>query len=161
MVACYIGIGANLGDPLRTVHSAVDALGKLPKSQLVQMSPLYESQPMGPQDQPNYINAVARLDTELEPLQLLDFTQQIEQDHGRIRKDERWGARTLDLDILLYGDHCINNERLTVPHYGMRQREFVLYPLHDIYPSYIFDDGCTLSQQLRTVPLNGMKQRSA
>ena len=90
---------------------------------------------MGPQDQPDYINAVVKIQTRLTPIQLLDCTQAIELEQGRVRKDERWGPRTLDLDIILYGNEVIDSERLTIPHYGMKEREFVLYPLAEIAPS--------------------------
>ena len=158
MIRCYLGLGGNLANPIAAIQSAVIALKQLPNSRFVALSPLYQSQPMGPSDQPDYINAVVAIDTDLAPLTLLDHTQQIEQNHGRTRKADRWGPRTLDLDILLYGDQSINTERLTVPHYGMREREFVLYPLHDLHPTLIFSDGYALAEQLLTVPLNGMKK---
>lgn len=160
MIRCYIGVGGNLADPLATVLSAIEQLKKLPNSQFIQASPLYHSKPMGPADQPDYINAVVAIDTQLPPLDLLDKTQQIENDHGRVRKDNRWGPRTLDLDILLYGQQSINNERLQVPHYGMREREFVLYPLYDLQPELVFTDGCKLAQLLTTISLNGMTKHS-
>ena len=99
----------------------------------VQTSKLYQSPPMGPQDQPNYLNAVVRLDTELEALALLDELQRLEQESGRVRL-RHWGERTLDLDLLLYGNEQIQNERLTVPHVGVLERDFVLLPLLDIDP---------------------------
>jgi 2-amino-4-hydroxy-6-hydroxymethyldihydropteridine diphosphokinase len=156
VITCYIGIGGNLGNPKATVLAAIEQLKVLPQSQFIAVSALYESKPMGPTDQPNYINAVAAIQTTLEPITLLDKTQQIEQDHARVRKDNRWGPRTLDLDILLYGSQSIHNPRLTVPHYGMREREFVLYPLHDLHPDLVFADGCQLTQLLTTIPFNGM-----
>lgn len=113
---------------------------------------------MGPADQPDYINAVAAIKTELEPLALLDQLQQIEQQHGRERKDERWGARSLDLDLLLYGEQQINHPRLVVPHYGMRQREFVLHPLCEMQPDLIFTDGVSLQQLIEQVPANGIEK---
>lgn len=159
MIRCYIGLGANLADPTASILSAVACLKQLPDSRFVALSSIYQSQPMGPADQPDYINAVAAIDTQLTPLALLDQTQHIEQHHGRQRKAERWGPRTLDLDILLYGDHIIENERLTIPHYGMKEREFVLYPLHDLAPTLMFSDGTRLADHLLTVPLNGMEKR--
>ncbi|WP_103270655.1 2-amino-4-hydroxy-6-hydroxymethyldihydropteridine diphosphokinase, partial [Vibrio vulnificus] len=119
-------------------------------------SQLYSSSPMGPQDQPDYINAVAAIETELTPLELLDCTQAIELEQGRVRKEERWGPRTLDLDIILYGDEVIDSERLTVPHYGMKEREFVLYPLAEIAPNLTLPDGTELSQLLTIVDKNGL-----
>lgn len=158
-VRCYIGLGANLAQPLAQLQQAVAALRLLPASQLVAVSSFYGSKPMGPQDQPDYVNAVAALDTELLPEALLDALQQIEQQQGRQRKDERWGPRTLDLDILLYGNDIINSERLTVPHYGLKQREFVLYPLAEIAPNLSLPDGTVLSSLLEQVPLNGLQKR--
>ena len=158
-VRCYIGLGANLAQPLAQLQQAVAALRLLPASQLIAVSSFYGSKPMGPQDQPDYVNAVAALDTELPAEALLDALQLIEQKQGRQRKDERWGPRTLDLDILLYGDDIINSERLTVPHYGLKQREFVLYPLAEIAPNLSLPDGTVLSSLLAQVPLNGLQKR--
>lgn len=160
MSTCYIGIGGNLNQPHETVNNAIDALTLLENCELVAVSPLYESLPMGPQDQPNYVNAVACLKTQLSPIKLLDALQAIEQTFGRVRKDERWGARTLDLDILLIDNLIIDEPRLTVPHYGMKTREFVLYPLADITPELVLPDGTPLFTLLHQVPLNGMKKVS-
>ena len=157
-VRCYIGLGANLTAPIVQLQQAVVALQQLPDSHLVAVSSFYGSKPMGPQDQPDYVNAVAALDTALEAEALLDALQQIEQLHGRQRKAERWGPRTLDLDILLYNNTVINSPRLTVPHYGMRQREFVLYPLYEIAPQLQLPDGTVLSSLLAQVPLNGLQK---
>lgn len=112
---------------------------------------------MGPQNQPDYINAVVAIKTNLTPLELLDCTQAIEQEQGRVRKDERWGPRTLDLDIVLCGNEVINSERLIVPHYGMREREFVLYPLAEIAPSLQLPDGTEVSELLEQVDRNGLR----
>ncbi|MGP9800214.1 2-amino-4-hydroxy-6-hydroxymethyldihydropteridine diphosphokinase [Rheinheimera sp. NSM] len=155
---CYIGLGANLDQPVAQLQQAVQALKQLTHSKLVAVSGFYGSKPMGPQDQPDYVNAVAAIDTTLSAEQLLDALQQIEQQQGRKRKAERWGPRTLDLDILLYGDQVIATERLTVPHYGLRVREFVLYPLHDIAPHLSLPDGTVLSSLLAQVPLNGLQK---
>lgn len=153
---CYLGLGANLAQPLQQLELAVQALGQLPDSSLLAVSSFYGSKPMGPQDQPDYVNAVAQLQTRLSAEQLLDALQSIEQQQGRQRKDQRWGARTLDLDILLYGDEIIQTERLTVPHYGMKVREFVLYPLAEIAPQLQLPDGSLLSTLLAQVPANGL-----
>ncbi|PKM19117.1 MAG: 2-amino-4-hydroxy-6-hydroxymethyldihydropteridine diphosphokinase [Gammaproteobacteria bacterium HGW-Gammaproteobacteria-15] len=155
---CYIGLGANLEQPVAQLQQAVQALKQLPHSTLVAVSGFYGSKPMGPQDQPDYVNAVAAIDTTLTPEQLLDALQQIEQQQGRKRKAERWGPRTLDLDILLYGNQVIATERLTVPHYGLRVREFVLYPLYEIAPQLNLPDGTVLSSLLAQVPLNGLQK---
>ncbi len=152
----FIGLGANLHQPLQQLQTAALALRQLPDTQLIAISSLYGSKPMGPQDQPDYVNAVAQLVTSLSPHQLLDALQQIEQTQGRTRKAERWGPRTLDLDILLFGELQLNDERLTVPHYGMHLREFVLYPLAEIAPTLELPTHGTLSGLLAKVPLNGL-----
>ena len=99
----YIGLGSNLSEPLRQLQSAIEAIRAIPATQVAAVSPFYISDPLGPADQPRYVNAVAALDTELAPLALLDALQAIELEQGRVRKDERWGPRTLDLDLLLFG----------------------------------------------------------
>lgn len=123
MTRVYIALGSNLANPLHQVQSALNALAELPQTKLIATSSLYRTPPLGPQDQPDYLNAVVALDTDLSAENLLDHTQKIELEHGRVRKDERWGPRTLDLDILLFGDEIINTERLTVPHYDMKNRQ--------------------------------------
>ncbi len=132
MSTAYIALGSNLADPRRQVCAAFEALARLPDTRLLARSDLYRSTPMGPADQPDYINAVARLETALAPLELLDALQAIEQQQGRVRHGERWGPRTLDLDLLLFADTIIEEPRLTVPHPGLAQRNFVLTPLMDI-----------------------------
>jgi len=156
MIRAYIAIGSNLGDPVAQANGAITALKQIPDIEVVAVSSLYSSTPMGPQNQPDYINAVVAIDTSLSPLNLLDKTQAIELEHGRVRKDERWGPRTLDLDIILYGDLVHHCERLTVPHYGMKVREFVLYPLAEITPDLILPDNTTLQQLLAQVDRNGL-----
>lgn len=154
----FLGLGANLTNPVAQIQNAVAALRQLPQSKLVAVSSLYGSRPMGPQDQPDYVNAVAKISTGLTPLALLDALQQIEQQQGRQRKAERWGPRSLDLDILLYASHTIASERLTVPHYGLAQREFVLYPLAEIAPQLTLPCGTPLQTLLNKVPLNGLQK---
>ncbi|PML77560.1 2-amino-4-hydroxy-6-hydroxymethyldihydropteridine diphosphokinase [Enterovibrio norvegicus] len=156
MIRVYIAIGSNLGNPVEKASLAIDALKQLPNTQFVCCSSLYSSKPMGPSDQPDYVNAIAIVDTLLEPLDLLDQTQRIELEFGRERKDERWGPRTLDLDILLFGDLQINSERLTVPHYGMKVREFVLYPLAEIAPDLHLPDGSAVTDLVAVVDKNGL-----
>lgn len=157
MTIAYIAIGSNLSDPVSQAKLAIESLKTLPKSEFVQTSSLYGSSPMGPQDQPDYINAIVCIQTELTPLELLDCTQAIEQEQGRVRKEERWGPRTLDLDIVLFGNEVIDSERLTVPHYGMKEREFVLYPLAEIAPNLSLPDGTKLQDLLNTVDRNGLR----
>ena len=124
----YIGLGSNLGDSRQILLEAVQKLATLGT---VKTSRLYQSPPMGPQDQPNYLNAVAQLETDLAPLVLLDELQRFEQESGRVRL-RRWGERTLDLDLLIYGQEHIQNDRLTVPHVGLFERDFVVIPLLDL-----------------------------
>jgi len=144
----YIAIGSNQQNPANQLHLAEIAINKIKETALLVASSLYCSQPMGPQDQPDYMNSVVKIQTTLPALELLDQLQIIEQSQGRVRKKERWGPRTLDLDIILYNNETINSERLTVPHYGMRVREFVLYPLSEINPQLTLPDGTLLSQLL-------------
>jgi 2-amino-4-hydroxy-6-hydroxymethyldihydropteridine diphosphokinase len=147
MSLVYIGLGANLDQPQQQLEQALHELARLPNVTLVTQSSLYHSKPVGPQDQPDYVNAVAALETDLEPLALLDALQQLEQDHGRIRQ-RHWGERTLDLDIILIDDCVIDSERLQVPHPFAQQRTFVLYPLAEINPQLIFPNGLALQQLL-------------
>ncbi len=132
-VAAYIGVGSNLADPMAQVRSAFEALSELSESNFISSS-LYLSPPMGPSDQPDYVNAVVRLDTALSAFELLLRLQAIELNHGRVQ-GKRWGARTLDLDLLLYSDAMIESESLTVPHPGIAERDFVLVPLREIAPN--------------------------
>ena len=152
----YIGIGSNQQQPIKQARQAIEALKALPNSQLTSCSALYCSSPMGPQDQPDYINAVAEIKTQLTALELLDALQAIEQNQGRVRKDNRWGPRTLDLDIILYNDQQIQCERLTIPHYGMQEREFVLYPLLEIAPNLTLPNGTHISQLTALCDKNGL-----
>lgn len=156
-VRCYIGLGSNQAEPAEQIRRACSALASLPQTQLLACSSLYSSAPMGPQDQPAYVNAVALLSTDLPALELLDQLQGIELNQGRQRKSERWGPRTLDLDILLYGDQCIRVERLEVPHYHMHARAFVLYPLAELEPDLILPDGNTLQSWLANCPAEGLQ----
>lgn len=152
MTLCYIAIGSNLASPLAQASAAVNALDAIPHSRLVAVSSFYRTPPLGPQDQPDYLNAVVALDTALDAHQLLEHTQRIELEQGRERKDERWGPRTLDLDLLLFGNDTIHSERLTVPHYDMKNRLFMLYPLAEIAPDLTFPDGETLQNCLARLP---------
>lgn len=127
MTLVYIALGSNLASPLEQVQAAIRALGEIPHSRVVAVSSFYRTPPLGPQDQPDYLNAAVALETALPPETLLDHTQRIELQQGRVRKAERWGPRTLDLDIMLFGDAVINSERLTVPHYDMKNRGFMLW----------------------------------
>lgn len=140
----YIGIGSNLETPMQQLKSAVAALRKIPDTTLCQLSNIYQTAPIGPAGQPDYTNAAALLETALTPEALLDELQKIELNQGRVRK-ERWGPRTLDLDIILYAGMTIRTTRLHVPHIEMENRNFVLIPLMDINPDLILPNGNTLS----------------
>ena len=148
MTLVYIAIGSNLASPLEQVNAAIRALADIPDSRVASVSSLYRTPPLGPQDQPDYLNAAVALETSLAPEALLDHTQRIELQQGRERKAERWGPRTLDLDIMLFGDAVINTERLTVPHYDMKNRGFMLWPLFEIAPELVFPDGDSLQKIL-------------
>jgi 2-amino-4-hydroxy-6-hydroxymethyldihydropteridine diphosphokinase len=127
-----VGVGANLGEPVATVHDAIRELAMLPVVQHLKSSPLYRSAPIEASG-PDYVNAVVSFDTAATGLQLLDALQAIERQHGR-QRPFRNAPRTLDLDLLLLGDERFHDERLTVPHARMHLRAFVLRPLHDVWP---------------------------
>lgn len=157
-VRAFIGLGSNLNDPKAQLFRAIDALHQIPQSRLTAVSHLYRSVPMGPADQPDYINAVAMLDTRLSPLALLDALQNIENAQGRVRGKEQWGPRTLDLDLLLYGAEIIDSVRLKVPHPGLGERNFVLYPLAELAPELILPDGRSLQELLEMSDRGGLEQ---
>ncbi len=151
-VRAYIGIGSNLDDPVAQVQCAFQALSDLPACTGVVRSPLYRTAPVGgPPDQPDYINAVAALDTRLMPEELLQALQALEAAQGRVRT-VRWGARTVDLDVLLYGQMIRNDPWLTLPHPRLHQRTFVLQPLHDIAPLLTIPGRGTLMELLKSCP---------
>ena len=157
MERVYIGMGSNLADPADQLRSAVEALTQLPESRFVGVSAFYQSDSLLP-GQPRYTNAVAAIDSSLAPLDLLDALQAIELDQGRERL-ERWGPRTLDLDILLFGDRLIDEPRLKVPHYQMHLRAFVLYPLAELAPENLqLPDGQRLSELLTACPFVGLER---
>ncbi|MGQ7959422.1 2-amino-4-hydroxy-6-hydroxymethyldihydropteridine diphosphokinase [Pseudomonas sp. SP16.1] len=158
MERVYIGLGSNLAEPLQQLRDALAAIAQLPETRLLAHSSFYVSDPLGPPDQPRYVNAVAALETALQPWTLLDALQRIEQEQGRVRKAERWGPRTLDLDILLFGDRLIDDERLKVPHYHMHARPFVLYPLAELAPEVQLPDGSRLSELLAACPFSGLER---
>jgi len=173
-VMSYIGLGSNLNDPEQQLQQACRALASLPQCRLIQCSSLYRSKPLLLDDtdkdaetspagagQPDYINAVVALETDLLPLALLDALQAIELAQGRDRSGLRWGARTLDLDILLYGQKILDESRLCVPHPGLAGREFVLYPLYQIAPQLVLPDGQRLKDRVDGCPLRGLQRLQA
>lgn len=138
-VRAYIGIGANLSNPIQQVTQAIDALTSLEQTTLVGRSSWYQSRAVGPGIQPDYINGVAAIDTQLCAIALLDALQSIELQQKRVRHT-RWGPRTLDLDLLLFGDDIIQTSRLTVPHPRIRERNFVVIPLAQINPDLVLPE---------------------
>ncbi len=140
-VVCFIGLGSNLENPRQQLERAIQSLVELEHCRVLSQSRIYHSPPLGPQDQPDYLNAVVKMSTSLDALGLLHALQAIEQSQGRRRNGQVWGPRTLDLDILLYGDEQISTSELAVPHPGLRQRAFVLYPLQDVEPELLIPSG--------------------
>ncbi|MTD27324.1 2-amino-4-hydroxy-6-hydroxymethyldihydropteridine diphosphokinase [Erwinia sorbitola] len=158
MIRVYLALGSNLADPLHQVQSALNALAAIPDSTLVATSSLYRTPPYGPPDQPDFLNAAVALDTRLDAESLLDHTQRIELEQGRVRKEHRWGPRTLDLDIMLFGDQRLNTPRLTVPHYDMHNRAFMLLPLLEIAPALCLPDGTPLADILSTLDCSSIQR---
>ncbi len=156
MVRCFIALGSNQAQPLRQVEAAVEALAQLPQSTLVAVSRWYQSAAVGPGEQPDYINGVAAIDTALAPLELLAALQAIEDRQGRVRR-ERWGPRTLDLDLLFYGNQRIDEPALTVPHPRMLQRPFVLHPLLDIAPGIRTPAGSPIADIAAALGTEGLR----
>ena len=156
LTIAYIGLGSNLSNPIEQVKKAIDEIANIGQSQIIASSSLYLSKPMGPKDQDDYINGVVAIKTSLSAIALLDALQTIENSAGRIRKENRWGARILDLDILLFGDEIIDTPRLTIPHYGMREREFVLLPLAEIAPDLILPHGESVKVLSQNIANNDM-----
>ena len=144
MKTVYIGLGSNLSgsmdDPQQQLQNALAEISDHPKIHQLNSSCFYRTSPVGPQNQPEFINAVAQVKTSLTPLALLDYLQQIENEHGRERK-EHWGARTLDLDILIFGQQSIHNTRLIIPHPRIEERAFVLVPLLELKPNFSSANG--------------------
>lgn len=147
MIHAYIGLGSNLENPVAQLDRAIETLKKHDDLKNLRVSSIYGSKPVGPQDQPDYINAVASFDTDLPPLALLDLLQSIEQSQRRVR-ERHWGPRTLDLDLLLYGQERIQLPRLNVPHPFMLERGFVIKPLSDLAPDMLLENGKTVTEQL-------------
>lgn len=143
MAICYIGVGANLNNPGQQIKLALAALKQLPQTELLAVSATYGSKPLGPQDQPDYQNAVAKIQTTLEPLALLDALQAQEKEQGRI-KLRHWGERCIDLDILLYDQQVISLPRLSIPHLELKKRSFVVIPLQEIAPELVLPDGTAI-----------------
>ncbi|MEX1033679.1 MAG: 2-amino-4-hydroxy-6-hydroxymethyldihydropteridine diphosphokinase [Cellvibrionaceae bacterium] len=153
----YIALGSNLDEPRRQVELGLQALTQLPSTQLRARSGWYQSKAVGPGPQPDYVNGVVLLETGLAPESLFRHLQAIEAAQGRERR-VRWAARTLDLDILLYGDRVIATDRLQIPHPRLGERNFVLYPLADISPDLVLPNGTPLESLLARCPATGLKR---
>ena len=155
MVNVYVGLGSNLDNPRGHVTRAIQELSQLAHCELLLSSKLYSSKPVGPQDQDDFVNAVVLLVTELEAHDLLDQLQALEQQHQRVR-ERHWGPRTLDLDILLFGEQCISSSRLSVPHPEMQNRAFVLVPLAELSPELTLPNSTSLRQLLNQCPIDDL-----
>lgn len=153
----YVGVGSNLGDSVRTVTEALAALACLSGCAWVGASSLWYSKPLADMPQPDYVNAVAALETDLHAEALLDGLQAIENQFGRTR-GAHWASRTLDLDILLFGDTISNSARLTVPHPGLAERDFVLVPLAELNPALIVPGLGALQDLLARCPQRGLQK---
>ncbi|MGO1692615.1 MAG: 2-amino-4-hydroxy-6-hydroxymethyldihydropteridine diphosphokinase [Marinobacter sp.] len=153
----FIGLGSNLQEPTTQLAKAVAELAALPNTTLVAQSPFYASRPVGPQDQPDFVNGAVWLRTELAPHTLLDQLQAIEQAHGRERL-KHWGPRTLDLDLLVFGNQTLDDDRLTVPHRELPNRDFVLQPLLDLKPDLTLPEGTAIATLRAQCPDNQLRR---
>lgn len=154
-IPAYIGIGSNLGDSVARVQAAFEALARVERTQLIARSSLYRTRPFGPVAQGDFVNAVAGVLTQLTASELLAALRSIESAAGRVRT-ERWGPRTLDLDLLVYGDRRIAEPDLTVPHPGIAERGFVLRPLNDVAPTLDVPGVGRVQELLRKLPDDGI-----
>lgn len=157
LAIAWVGLGSNIDGPHAHVERAFQELDRLPLTRCRQQSSRYWSRPVGPADQPDFVNAVAQLETRLSPLALLDQLQALEQHHGRVRQ-RHWGPRTLDLDLLLFDDLSLSTPRLTVPHAHMHQRGFVLVPLAELAPDLRLPDGQRIDKLLATLDTSDLQR---
>ncbi len=146
-IIAYLGVGSNMGDPSWQLETAVASVGCLPATVLLRRSPVYASKPWGKLDQPDFLNMVVEIETNLSPDALLTCCKEIEMDQGRV-EDERWGPRPIDIDILMYGDATITTDSLVVPHPHIWERAFVLRPLSDLRPDIVSPDGIGIGEVL-------------
>ncbi|VFP83000.1 2-amino-4-hydroxy-6-hydroxymethyldihydropteridine diphosphokinase [Candidatus Erwinia haradaeae] len=147
----YLSLGSNLSNPLYQICRALEKLASLPKSQVFEIAHLYRTLPYGSVYQADFLNTVVALDTLLLPEELINHTQRMEREQKRSRQSHRWGPRTLDLDIILFGKQTINTPKLIVPHYDMQNRAFMLVPLLDITPLLHLPTGQSLAHILKTL----------
>jgi 2-amino-4-hydroxy-6-hydroxymethyldihydropteridine diphosphokinase len=161
MTHTYIGLGSNLHHPAKQIQSAIASLKKISHTQCLQVSSLYQNPPLKRSEQPDYVNAVAELKTELSAEALLQHLQEIESHQGRVRTEQQWGeSRTLDLDILLFGNHLIKQKDLTIPHRELHTRNFFLYPLFEIAPELVLPSGTLLKDLINTCDITHLKKIS-
>ena len=151
MARAYVGLGANLGPKEVTILRAVDLLGATDGIAVLGLSRLRETDPVGVTDQPMFLNGAVALETVLSPWELLDVLLRIEQELGRVRDDERWGPRTIDLDLLVYGDETLDEPGLRVPHPRLHERRFALEPLADLDPELEIPGLGKVSQLLAAI----------
>lgn len=157
MPIAYIALGANLGQPAQQLRAAMTALAQLPEIQLLAQSPLYRTAPLGTADQPDYCNAVCQVQTSLTPEVLLEQMLGLERAAGRIRGEDRWGPRLLDLDLLHVEGEQRDTPALTLPHPGIAQRNFVLIPLNDIAPSLVIPNVGRVNELALTLGRSGLE----
>ena len=152
----YIALGSNLDDPVAQIQHAIKQLNSIRQTRLVLQSSLYKSSPLGPQDQPDFINAVVGVLTQLNAMELLLELQFIEQRIGRVRPVERWGARIIDLDVLLYGESRSNDPTLQLPHPEMHKRNFVMVPLAEIAPALLVPEHGSAGKLAMQLGMGGL-----
>jgi 2-amino-4-hydroxy-6-hydroxymethyldihydropteridine diphosphokinase len=152
----FVGLGSNIDDPRAQVARAIRELDAIAGCELVGASRLYQSPPMGPPDQPDFVNAVARVRTTMPPRALLDALLELERRHGRVRGGAHWGPRALDLDLLLYDDLVLDEAGLDLPHPGLTSRPFVLYPLAELAPDLELPGAGPIRALLARVPAEGL-----
>lgn len=157
----YIGLGSNLGDREENLRRALEMMDGLPGTRVLRVSSLYRTEPVGVTDQPEFLNLAVELETELEPKALLISLQKIEDDLGRVRQ-VRWGSRTIDLDIIYYGDRIVEEPKLEVPHPRANQRAFVLEPLAEIAPDLVDPvTGRSVKEMLEELDRKGQRVEKA
>lgn len=160
-VIAYIGLGSNLGDREENLRRALEMMDGLPGTRVLRVSSLYRTEPVGVTDQPEFLNLAVELETELEPKALLISLQKIEDDLGRVRQ-VRWGSRTIDLDIIYYGDRIVEEPKLEVPHPRANQRAFVLEPLAEIAPDLVDPvTGRSVKEMLEELDRKGQRVEKA
>ncbi|AFA41334.1 2-amino-4-hydroxy-6-hydroxymethyldihyropteridine pyrophosphokinase [Wigglesworthia glossinidia endosymbiont of Glossina morsitans morsitans (Yale colony)] len=157
MYNTWIAIGSNIKNPKIQADCAINALKNLPNTKILACSQYYNSKPLGTRNQPNFLNAVVKLYTNLLPRELLKKIKKIENNQGRQRNSIKWGPRSLDLDILLFENNIYKFSDLIIPHYDLYNRSFFLYPLMEISPNLIFPDGTTLAYRLSKITCKKLK----